>query len=378
MKFLSGIPVQTFCAYFDLKNANVFIYDGYKGPDVANNTFLVNNAGTNEVQTLTFSGTAASGHIAFTFLGQTTPNISTYTAAGYQAALEALSTIGSGNVTVTGTTATGPFTITFIGKLANKPVALVVSTNNTLMTSAPAAITAPITEATLGVYSYPVGTTTMLLDTGVGALANTDTFKISSLDPNVVTDDNVYTVTAHTETANNTTSITFTPALTQGIQDDAPIVIQPHSLNVKLGDGNCTWTEKVPREYKKNRGFLDAVRNGDQEPLEVKLEFAWIFIKSSTGEAIMVEDALKQTGQASNWITAGHDPCEPYCVRLQIYYVPPCPGVNNEIIDLSEFRYEELQHDAKTGMIACTAKCNLTQPTVTRVAKDAFNQTITH
>lgn len=371
MKFLSGIPVQTFCAYFDLKNANVFIYDGYIGPGLAANSFLVNNAGTNDVQTIT--NTDSGGTFTISFLGQVTTAIPfAATGATIQTAFLLLSTVGAGNATVTGS-ANGPYTITFIGKLAGKPQALVVI-DNTSGTGG----TVTVAHTTPGVYAYAVAATTMLLDAGTGAWNVGDTFKLTQLDPNVPTDDNTYTVTAHTETSLNTTSITFTPGLTQGVQDDEPVLIQPHSLNVKLGDGNFTFTEKKPREYKKNRGFLDAVRNGDEDPLEVKLEFAWIFIKSSTGEAIMVEDALKQTGQASTWVTAGHDPCEPYCVTIRLYHVPPCPGVNNEIIDLAEFRYEELQHDAKTGMIACTAKCNLTVPTVTRVAKDAFNQTITH
>ena len=384
MKFLSGIPVQTFCAYFDLKNANVFIYDGYIGPGVAANSFLVNHAGTNAQQTLTLSATAVggSGTADFDFRGvmSTVPWASTYTAAGLQATLESISTIGVGNVTVAGTTGAGPFTVTFQGTLANEPqVNLVtVDPDNSLMTSGSAPITIASATSVPGVFGYAPGATTMLIDTGTGIWNVGDTFKLVPIDPNIPGDDNVYTVVSHIETSLNTTSITFTPGLTLGAQDDEPVLIQPHSLNVKLGDGNFTFTEKVPREYKKNRGFLDAVRNGDQDPLEVKLEFAWIFIQSSTGEAIMVEDALKQTGLASNWVTAGHDPCEPYCVTIRLYYVPPCPGVDNEIIDLAEFRYEELQHDAKTGMIACTAKCNLTKPTVTRVAKDAFNQTITH
>jgi len=384
MKFLSGIPVQTFCAYFDLKNANVFIYDGYIGPGLAAGSFLVNNAGTVATQTLTLSATAVggSGSTDFDFLGakSTVAWASTYTAAGLQASLVSIPTIGAGGVTVTGTTGAGPFTVTFAGVLASEPQTnlITVDSDNSMETSGSAPITFVSAAVITGVYAYAVAATTMLIDTGTGIWSVGDTFKIVPTDTNRLPDDNVYTVTAHTETDGNTTSITFTPGLSVGVQDDQSLTIQPHSLNVKLGDGNCTWTEKKPREYKKNRGFLDAVRNGDEDPLEIKLEFAWVFIKSSSGEAIMVEDALKQTGQAAGWVTAGVDPCEPYCVRLQIYYVPPCPGVDNEIIDLAEFRYEELQHDAKTGMIACTAKCNLTQPTVTRVAKDAFNQVITH
>ena len=125
MKFLSGIPVQTFCAYFDLKNANVFIYDGYIGPGLAAGSFLVNNAGTVATQTLTLSATAVggSGSTDFDFLGakSTVAWASTYTAAGLQASLVSIPTIGAGGVTVTGTTGAGPFTVTFAGVLASEP-----------------------------------------------------------------------------------------------------------------------------------------------------------------------------------------------------------------------------------------------------------------
>lgn len=374
MKFLRSNPVNTAYAYFDLKNANVIIMDGYAGPNGGG--FLANNAGTNEQQTLTFGATPTAGHYNVKWNGVTTGNLTLYTSAELQAALRALSTVNGANVTVTG--GANVLTITWTNLLGSKPQPLVVVTSNTLTDVSVSPVTITVAETVPGVYAYAIGVSTMAVDTGTGAYVNGEIFTLQQLDPNVPSDLTQYTITGHSETGPNTTSITFTPALTQGVQDDEPVVDVPHSINVKLGDGNFTFTEKKPREYKKNRGFLDAVRNGDEDPLEVKLDFAWIFIKSSTGEAIMVEDALKQTGQAANWVTAGHDPCEPYCVTVRLIYVPPCPGVDNEIIDLAEFRYEELQHDAKTGMIACTAKCNLTKPTVTRIAKTAYNQTITH
>jgi hypothetical protein len=374
MKFLSGIPVQTFCAYFDLKNANVHIFDGYAGPNGGG--FLVNNAGTNEQQTLVFGATPTAGHYNVKWNGVTTPNLTLFTSAELQAALRALSTVNGANVNVSGGANT--LTIEWVGKMASKPQPLVVVTSNTLTDVSTNPVTITVSETVPGVYAYAAGVGTMTVDGGTGAYVNGEKFTLQQLDFNVASDLTEYTITGHSETGPNTTSITFLPTLTQGVQDDEPVVDVPHSLNVKLGDGNFTFTEKKPREYKKNRGFLDAVRNGDEDPLEVKLEFAWIFIKSSSGEPITVEDALKQTGNAANWVTAGHDPCEPYCVTIRLVYVPPCPGVDNEVIDLAEFRYEELQHDAKTGMIACTAKCNLTKPTVTRIPKTAYNQDITH
>lgn len=70
---------------------------------------------TNEVQTLTITS-ATGGTYTLTFNGQTTSSLAyNANAAAIQTALRALSTIGSGNVNVSGS---GPFTITFAGTLA--------------------------------------------------------------------------------------------------------------------------------------------------------------------------------------------------------------------------------------------------------------------
>lgn len=90
--------------------------------------------GQNTVQTITFSDTATSGDIAFTFNGQTTGNIAYNDgtpAATVQTALQALSTIGPGNCLVSGDfTPTNGLTITFIGKLgsSSQPSITITST----------------------------------------------------------------------------------------------------------------------------------------------------------------------------------------------------------------------------------------------------------
>ena len=94
---------------------------------------------TNEVQTLTEGGSGLTS-FTVTFGGQTTSSIAAAaTAAQVQAALEALSTIGTGNVVVTGS-AGGPYTVTFQGALAGTDVAA--------MTTTPTGGTGTVTVAT--------------------------------------------------------------------------------------------------------------------------------------------------------------------------------------------------------------------------------------
>lgn len=82
---------------------------------------------TDEVQVLTEGGSGLTS-FTVTFGGQTSAAIpAASTAATVQAALEAMSSIGVGNVVVTGATS-GPYTLTFRNALANADIAQVTAT----------------------------------------------------------------------------------------------------------------------------------------------------------------------------------------------------------------------------------------------------------
>jgi len=84
---------------------------------------------TDEVQTLTEGGSGLTS-FTVTYAGQTTASLDDdATAAEVQAALAALSTVGAGNVLVTGgPLATGPFSVAFVAGLANTNVAAMTTT----------------------------------------------------------------------------------------------------------------------------------------------------------------------------------------------------------------------------------------------------------
>lgn len=74
----------------------------------------------------------------------------------------------------------------------------------------------------------------------------------------------------------------FTGSSGAGIPDPyafAALVNGPRALTIKIGDGNVQWDEKVNRVYFKDRGILDAVRDGDQVPMEVKWGLAYEFLE---------------------------------------------------------------------------------------------------
>lgn len=214
------------------------------------------------------------------------------------------------------------------------------------------------------VAGYASGVSTVVVDTFTTAV-------ITGAELTFAGHDTVYTITSHTETTGATTSITFSPALTDAVVDNEVVEVGPNSLEVTIGDGNLTFDEKVVYEYKLNRGKLDKVRLGDEQPMDVNFQFAWLFLSSKTGDTIpTVKEALKKKGVASTWKTTGGD-CEPYACNLVIKNANLSCGSEThpiEKITLPQFRVESLNHDPKAGTVTATGKCNVTEALSERLA----------
>ena len=182
----------------------------------------------------------------------------------------------------------------------------------------------------------------------------------------------VYSVTGHSETLGATTSISFTPALKESVDNNEVVSFGGRMLKMKVGDGTMSYDEKRTVEYKKDRGILDTVRLGDQDPMEVKFDLRWEFLRSDATDPVTSsipspEEILKGVGAAAAWLSTSPDPCEPYCVNIYVVYSPLCPGVKKETYLLQMFRYETLNHEFKQGMIASSGKCNVQTAVVTRL-----------
>jgi hypothetical protein len=118
-------------------------------PDDIGDIIKVTGAETSEVQTLTITGTPTGGTFRLSFRGQTTEPIAYNAAASaVQAALEALTTVSTGNVVAAGGALPGAaVTLTFGGALANFDVPMVQVTSAALTGgSTPAATVAETTK----------------------------------------------------------------------------------------------------------------------------------------------------------------------------------------------------------------------------------------
>lgn len=257
---------------------------------------------------------ATSGNFTLTFNGQTSASIPyNETAVNVQAVLVALSNVASGDVLVTLPVA-GTYHVEIKGAYANL--------------STPTLIAADVDLAGGG-----------------------DTVTVSTLRAGAVS-----------------WELTFTPALDGGdrpVNNDV-ITFLPQQIDVKVGNGNLTYTETKNYNYELDRGNLDTVREGDEAPLEVSLEFVYEFVRTGTSEQITPVDALKGIGGASGWFSSSADPCEPYCVDIEVFHDPPCGTAENETTTFPEFRRDSLEFDLSAATISCKGKCNVSEAEIDR------------
>lgn len=207
---------------------------------------------------------------------------------------------------------------------------------------------------------YAMGVATLTVDTFTTEVPVGSRVEFSA-QPGVI-----YTVTASSGTP--ATSITITPVLAASVADNEDIAVGPNFIDVTIGEGNAEWTEKQNVEYIKDRGILDSTREGDDEPMEVTLDFRFEKITGTSTDVLpTVEDAIKFRGPAANWVATNADTCSsPRTVNISILETPPCSGVENQLFVFPDFAWEQLAHDFKAGTVKMTGKCNAVEPTVSR------------
>lgn len=178
-----------------------------------------------------------------------------------------------------------------------------------------------------------------------------------------------YVVTGRTPPDDGpTATIEFAPAwgaVGTPAENDV-ITFLPQQIDVKIGEGNLSWTESKEYEYLLDRGDLDTVREMDEQPLDIDLEFVYEAVTTGTGEAITPVDAVKGIGGAAEWVSSSEDPCEPYCVELEVLHLVPCGPVEDERLTFPDFRYEGLDYDLSEATISVSGRCNVSDAVVER------------
>jgi len=283
---------------------------------VASTIFTITAVNSNEVQELDLD-TPSAGDFTLTFDGQGPTAAIAWNApfGDIEDALELLSNIAEGDVIITGSVG-GPFDIEYRGQYLATDVVL-MTIDGTGLTNASSA--EAITVKRPGAVSW---------------------------------------------------ELTFTPALDAGDlpANDDVITFLPQELEIKIGDGNLTYTEANEYEYDLDRGLLDTVRAGDQVPLDLNLDFVYEYITTGTGETISPMDAMKGIGGASGWVSSSADGCEPYAIDVEVVHTPLCTTQEIETTVFPDFRSESRESDMGEASVSVSGRCNAVQPTVTRSA----------
>jgi hypothetical protein len=374
MKFLKSKPSLVAFAPIDLKDATVRLLDGFSnltssptvtGVEAIGSTVIDINPGTMEITV------PVGAHL--TIAGDTTKyevTARTIEATGVdevQSAAAIAST--SGNFT---------FGITLPGNT-------IVQTGNVVFSATSAAIQTLVDTALAGlvvggitytagdvtVAGGPINTTPVtftfdgasVLKQNIAAITTTDVDLNDATPP-------VMSTTTPGEAVGSTESVTITPALVIATTGGEAITFLPIELEIKLGEGNFTYDETREVEYIRDRGILDTYREGDEQPMDVSFDFTWEFIKAIVGSGTpTIEEALKNTGEASTWVSSNTaDPCAAYVVDVEIVNAPDCGGILAEVIRLPQFFYTQLSHDSDAASVAVTGQCNATNAVITRTA----------
>jgi hypothetical protein len=179
------------------------------------------------------------------------------------------------------------------------------------------------------------------------------------------TNGQVHTVTGRTGTP--TTNIVFTPALGSGTYADGnDLTFLPQQIEIKMGDGNLTYTENDEYNYELDRSRLDTVTKGDDQPMQVTIDSNYEAITTGTSEVIVPMDALKRRGAASEWVSSATDKCEPYAVDIEVIHRPPCGTKQAERTIFPDFRSESREVNFQDSTISVSGRCNATEPIVDR------------
>lgn len=370
MEFLRSKPRLVAYAPFDLKNATIYLLDGF-GNNGASPTVSGAHSGgatTIAITSGTMPETVPVG-ASVKFSGDTTKYFVTNRVAAGTAVDEQQSITA-----VASTSGTWSLSITLPGNVAITTGALAFDiTSNDLETAIDTALAGQVvngvafTAGDITVSGGPADTSPLTLDFDGASVAGTDIALVSTNDIDL----NDSTPGTPSETIKGypvgaTSSIDINPVLASALSGGEAITFGPQELEIKLGEGNFTYDENREIEFLRDRGVLDTYKEGDEQPMDVSFDFTWEYL-ASVGSIPTIEEALKGEGAASDWVSSNTaDPCAPYCVDVEIVNAPDCGTVLDEVVTLPQFLYTTLSHDSDASSVAVTGQCNAKKATILR------------
>ena len=347
-------------ALIDLRDATIYLKDGLSGTATINDASISAND-----TTLIISAVKAANAITFNDAGVITITAAVVGSAWNSKSIAFAESAGVNEQTPEAVYAAGTITVT-CNNTTNTTTANIVSIIAGLDDWDCAETNGGEYEP--GVDDSETGTTACGANVPILNSDDTDLIPVGARFTVPNTASVVYTVTARDPSdAGPTTTITFTPALTANVPANAAVItFQSQRVAITIGEGNLNYTEAQEMEYIRDRGVLDTVRQGEDVPVEVTMDFSYTFVTTGTSETITPPDALKGIGGASEWVTSATDLCEPYAVDIEIVRALSCGATEGEDTLLSDYRWESLEYSLRDATISGTGKCNVTDASQSR------------
>ncbi len=211
-------------------------------PQELEDIIRLDNTEQDEVQTITISGTPTGGTFQLEFMGYKTGNLA-YNALGtaVQSALELLSTIGTGGVTVSGS-AGGPYSVTFADQLGGTNVPKIIATHAFTGGTTPGISVAVTTEG-FGQYDAHANWTDLgSTKGGITVLRNNaeETFDVDQILSDIYSQPNAWTQTVAASVA--TVDLRILQYLWEGGE-----------ITFDSGNGESTLPLGAPTTYRRKR-----------------------------------------------------------------------------------------------------------------------------
>lgn len=104
-----------------------------------------------------------------------------------------------------------------------------------------------------------------------------------------------------------------------------------NTLVIVCEEGNLTWSETHNVEHIKDRGSLDHMREGEQEPVSFSFSVRYKYAIASGSEPLSPYECFHQIGGASSWVS--REPCgDVYSIAIKFTIADPCSTGEDEMI----------------------------------------------
>ena len=102
-------------------------------------------------------------------------------------------------------------------------------------------------------------------------------------------------------------------------------------VEVKLEEGNLSWSEARPVEIISDRGTLDHARRGDEQLIELTFSMMYSTHLDPNSATPTVYEALTRQGAAAAWVSQNFGDSDDYSVNLEFIIADPAGGTDEEI-----------------------------------------------